>query len=1343
MIAFADACGRQWIGGVGELGASAFVGRVGGLAVALGVGMVISGVGTAWASPADSSDSSASAEGAESATESASTPSKPRRSPARGGASRSTEPAEVTAVDAQAEVLAPLPVPTATTARRTDREGAESAQGPAAPPSSDTGLHDARVGVPLPSASTPQQSVSGERVELPRGTRTDLDPIPQPTVEAPASVGALIDSGDLRSPATAAVPTPVSAPLIVAPAVAAQPVMLAAPKPAAAYGLVESVWAPLLGSGSGAPVQSPVSWVMLAAARRELDAPKAVKAPAATVSTGQLVAPAATTVAVPGAAATNSAPVITSVTLGAPNATTGTVTGTVKASDANGDRMTYKATVASAAKGKVTITTAGVFTYTPTATARHAAAKVGATTAVTTDTVTVTVTDAKGAAVTRAVSVPVSPKNSVPTATKTVGTPNATTGVVTGKVTATDADRDPVAYSVPAATAKGTVAITSAGAFTYTPTAAARHAAARIGATTAAKTDTFNVTVTDGYGGQLAVPITVSISPRNTAPTATVSIAKPDPVTGIAKGKVTATDADKDTLSFTATKPANGTVAVNSDGSFAYTPTATARASARTSTTAKTDTFTITVADGHGGTKAVSVSATIAPSNSAPVAGTPTASTNATTGVVTGTINATDPDKDTLTYTATTITTAKGSAAITSTGAYTYTPTATARHAAARTGATTAVKTDTFTATVTDKYGATTAIPVNVTIHPANTVPVPGTPTVGRPFSFDGVVTGTVSATDADRDTLSFSAPANTAKGAVSINASTGAFTYTPTLPARQTATAATTDRFGVTVTDGYGGSQVINVVVPVDPGTPEPGVITMSEPDPTTGVVYGGMGWFVPAQLRAAFSGSGASTGGGTVVVNASTSEFTYTPTREQRLYATASTTDTFTISASNGVNTGTQTITVPVSALPGIPTAPVVAGTPTVNPATGAVTGSLLAADPKGLTLTYAATGNPASGKVTVKPDGTYTYTPSNEARVAVRTGTGPATDAFTVTATNGTYTSSAATISVAIASAASPNSVVGKIAMNGLPGRATISADGTRLYVATYNSRYGGPASISVIDTATSSVTATIGLDSDKPPHMAISRDGGRLYTVNSSSDSVLVFDTATNAQTATIALPVGSKPTDVAVSPDGTRVYTANAGGTISVIDTGTNTVTAIIDFPKTLYSIQSYPISLAVSPDGTRIYAATAPSQSSSVSVIDTAANKITATIFVPYCCGPEKVAVSPDGLRVYATSNGTYSGQVAVIDPATNKVITIIQGLYNPYSLAVSSDGTRVYTVTSSLQGDSGSMSVIDPGAANNQLTMLIPVGSGSTGLAVSPDGAYAYVTNLVDRTVTVIYTGN
>jgi VCBS repeat-containing protein len=47
--------------------------------------------------------------------------------------------------------------------------------------------------------------------------------------------------------------------------------------------------------------------------------------------------------------------------------------------------------------------------------------------------------------------------------------------------------------------------------FTYTPTAAARQAAAAQGATSADQSDTFTVVVSDGFGGSVSVPISVVV----------------------------------------------------------------------------------------------------------------------------------------------------------------------------------------------------------------------------------------------------------------------------------------------------------------------------------------------------------------------------------------------------------------------------------------------------------------------------------------------------------------------------------------------------------------------------------------------------------------------------------------------------------------------------------------------------------------------------------------------------------------------------------------------------------------------------------------------------------------
>ena len=53
------------------------------------------------------------------------------------------------------------------------------------------------------------------------------------------------------------------------------------------------------------------------------------------------------------------------------------------------------------------------------------------------------------------------------------------------------------------------------------------------------------------------------------------------------------------------------------------------------------------------------------------------------------------------------------------------------------------------------------------------------------------------------------------------------------------------------------------------------------------------------------------------------------------------------------------------------------------------------------------------------------------------------------------------------------------------------------------------------------------------------MAVSPDGTRAYVTNGPSGSVSVINTATNHVTATI--DVGRAPEEVAVSPDGTRAY----------------------------------------------------------------------------------------------------------------------------------------------------------------------------------------------------------
>ena len=88
--------------------------------------------------------------------------------------------------------------------------------------------------------------------------------------------------------------------------------------------------------------------------------------------------------------------------------------------------------------------------------------------------------------------------------TPTVGTPDPTTGVVTGTLNFTEPAGLPMTYAVATNPTLGSVTVNSAGVFTYTPTTTARQAA------TAATADSFVVTASDAKAAtseQVVVPV--------------------------------------------------------------------------------------------------------------------------------------------------------------------------------------------------------------------------------------------------------------------------------------------------------------------------------------------------------------------------------------------------------------------------------------------------------------------------------------------------------------------------------------------------------------------------------------------------------------------------------------------------------------------------------------------------------------------------------------------------------------------------------------------------------------------------------------------------------------------
>lgn len=251
----------------------------------------------------------------------------------------------------------------------------------------------------------------------------------------------------------------------------------------------------------------------------------------------------------------------------------------------------------------------GEYVYTPTDAARHAAATESGTK---TDSFTITVDDGRGGTASTTVTVGIGPVNRDPVFDATQSTPDVSAdGVVTGPLHATDPDNDTLTYTVVTGPVKGSVQVVGGtGQFTYTPTAAARHAAAKIGAGNDITTDTFTVSVADGHGGTDTYTVRVAIDPANSVPVYASDQAKQSTVkdTGVITGRAVYYDADGDPLTYVvgsgsgvrfalASAPALGSVTVDPiTGSYTYTPTTDALS------TGGADSFTIVASDGYLGT---------------------------------------------------------------------------------------------------------------------------------------------------------------------------------------------------------------------------------------------------------------------------------------------------------------------------------------------------------------------------------------------------------------------------------------------------------------------------------------------------------------------------------------------------------------------------------------------------------------------------------------------------------------------------------------------------------------------------------------------------------------------
>jgi VCBS repeat-containing protein len=356
------------------------------------------------------------------------------------------------------------------------------------------------------------------------------------------------------------------------------------------------------------------------------------------------------------------------------------------------------------------------------------------------------------------------------------------------------------------------------------------------------------------------------------------------------------TDVENDPLTaILVSGPAHGTLQLNADGTFTYTPSANYNG---------TDSFTYKANDGQADSNVATVTITVTPVNDPPVANNATASTNEDTPL-TGAVSATDVDGDPLTYALVTGP-AHGTLQLSSSGSYTYTP------ALNYNGS------DAFTFKANDGQADSNVATVSITVTPVNDPPVAQSQSVST--AEDTPLSGQVSATDVDSPVLTYAPVSGPAHGAIQFNTTTGSYTYTPALNYNGA------DAFTFQASDGQALSNVATVSITVTPVNDPPvagndsysvntgSVITISRPgvlandtdvdgDPLTAVLVTG-----PAH--------------GTLTLN-SDGSFVYAPS------AGYSGIDTFTYKANDGqADSNVATVSITVN--------------PVAQPTTGKITGA-----------------------------------------------------------------------------------------------------------------------------------------------------------------------------------------------------------------------------------------------------------------------------------------------------------------------------------------------------------------------------------------------------------------
>jgi YVTN family beta-propeller protein len=221
-------------------------------------------------------------------------------------------------------------------------------------------------------------------------------------------------------------------------------------------------------------------------------------------------------------------------------------------------------------------------------------------------------------------------------------------------------------------------------------------------------------------------------------------------------------------------------------------------------------------------------------------------------------------------------------------------------------------------------------------------------------------------------------------------------------------------------------------------------------------------------------------------------------------------------------------------------------------------------------------------------------------------------------------------------------------------------------------------------------------------------------------------------ALNKDLSAAAQPKYKSPCDMAASPDGKYIYVAEqTAKQIAIIDISTKAVVKNIKLPNEVTGI-------AVGPDGSRIYATCSSGlwPNGMVCEIDAAAGKVNRRL--PAGHGARSPVISPAENILFVCN--AFDNDVSIIDIASAREIKRIKAVREPCCAVITPDGATL-VVGNALPDQRSTdtltiackVTLINAISREKIIDIPLPTGSHSiAGMAISPDGNYAFATHLI-----------